>query len=283
MDLSSFVVILKARQQLPPERTLPLWWGGAVHRLALKTLNLSDEVPELRPFTVSTLHGRFANRQLDLDAEYNLRFTGLNKAVTDSFVSAYKPGGSLAPGAMVDLDFLEFEVKSLYTEKGSHTLADSTNYQDLLSASLLDPEPAPRRVSFHFASATAFMRNGKTHPYPMPDLVFGNLLERWNAFAPVAFPAEAKRYAVECLVPRNFEIKSRTINVAGGIQTGFYGKVSFLAATYERYWMSLIHTLAQYSYYSSVGIKTAMGMGQCRKIVELPKPVQKTTQAGPSQ
>lgn len=282
MDLSSFVFTVRPLQQASPERPLPRWWGSATHNLALKVLQLNDEGlsaeahdgSRLRPFTVTTLHGNFPGYQFDLQEKYLVRFTGLNAEVSKAFLDAQQEGGPLAPGALVELDFMNFEVQSVSSAKGSHPLVDGATYPELATASLLDPEPATRRVTFYFASATAFHRQKKPVPFPVPELVIGSLLERWNQFAPVALPEEARRYAAECLIPSRFEIKSRTVSVAGGVQNGFVGRVSFKSLNYDRYWMSLMHTLARFSFYSGVGVKTAMGMGQCRRVVDLPKKVE---------
>ncbi len=281
MDLFSSVFTVKPLQQASPERSLPRWWGSATHNLALQVLKLDNnelsasahEGSKLRPFTVSTLHGSFPGYQFDMQENYLIRFTGLNTEVSNAFLNASQPGGALAPHAIVNLDFMDFEVQSVSYDKGTHPLVDQANYQDLMTASLLDPEPATHRLSFYFASATAFHRQGKQLPFPLPELIFSSLLERWNAFAPVALPEEAKRYAIECLFPSRFEIKSRAVTVAGGVQNGFYGKVSFKSKNYDRYWMSIMQTLARFSFYSGVGIKTAMGMGQCRRVVDQPKKV----------
>jgi CRISPR-associated endoribonuclease Cas6 len=276
MDLLSLALILRPLEQASSEKPFPRWWGRAAHRLLLSTLKLGDEElsasvhegSELRPFTVSTLYGHYPDHQLDLGSNYILRFTGLNAAVSTPLSQAHQAGGSLAPGAVVSLDYLEFQVQAVHYENGTHPLAEQTTYQELATASLLSNEPAPRRISFTFASPTTFHSHGRQLPYPLPELVIGSLLDRWNAFAPIAFPAEARQYASECLALGRFELKSRKVTVAGGVQNGMIGSVSFATLNYDRYWMSLMQTLARYSYYSGVGAKTSMGLGQCRKPIE---------------
>jgi CRISPR-associated endoribonuclease Cas6 len=157
-------------------------------------------------------------------------------------------------------------VQAVFCENGSHPLAEQTNYTELAAASLLENEAPDRYVNFLFASPTDFHRDRKQFPYPLPELVIGSLLEHWNAFAPIAFPSEARRYAEECLHLSRFQIRSRGVQVAGGFEIGMVGSVSFGTLNYDRYWMSLMQTLARFSFYSGVGVKTAMGMGQCRKV-----------------
>ena len=73
-----------------------------------------------------------------------------------------------------------------------------------------------------------------------------------------------RRYAAECLHISRFDISSRAAQVAGGVQLGMVGAVTFKAHNYDRYWLSLVHTLARYAFFAGVGAKTTMGLGQCR-------------------
>ncbi|MCI0556426.1 MAG: CRISPR system precrRNA processing endoribonuclease RAMP protein Cas6 [Anaerolineae bacterium] len=268
MSLVSLALLLRPLQQADPEKPVPRWWGRAAHHLLMETLGLNDDVPELRPFTASTLYGYFPDHQLDLEGNYIMRFTGLNEVISAPLVQAVQTGGPLAPGATVNLDYLDFQVLAVHYENGSHPLAAQTTYQELATASLLSFEPAPHLVSFTFVSPTTFHRDGRQVAYPLPELVIGSLLDKWNAFAPIAFPVQARRYAAECLALSRFELKSRRVKVAGGSQSGMVGRAIFSTLNYDRYWMSLMHTLSRYSYYSGVGAKTTMGMGQCRRPVE---------------
>jgi len=47
---------------------------------------------------------------------------------------------------------------------------------------------------------------------------------------------------------------------------GAVGQVSFTTFSFDRYWMSVLHALAAFSFYSGVGVLTAQGMGQCRAL-----------------
>ena len=201
MDLISLALLLRPLRQAEPEKPLPRWWGRAAHRLLLDTLKMSDEQlsetahegSELRPFTTSTMYGNFPDHRLDLQGNYLLRFTGLSQAVSTSLAQAVQAGGSLAVGSVVSMDYLEFQVQAVHSESGSHPMAEQTTYQELATASLLDAEPASHQVSFTFASPTTFHSRGRQMPYPVPDMVINSLLDRWNAFAPIAFPEEARR------------------------------------------------------------------------------------------
>ena len=132
-----------------------------------------------------------------------------------------------------------------------------------------EPEPPPRRIAFQWASPTAFRSNGRDLPLPIPELVFGGLLERWNAASPAAFPPEARRYAAECLGVTRYDLQTRTAQMKEGAQrVGAVGQVSFTTFSYDRYWMGVLHALAGFSLYAGVGAGVSHGMGQSRAVEE---------------
>jgi CRISPR-associated endoribonuclease Cas6 len=174
---------------------------------------------------------------------------------------------------MVELDYLPFKVEACTMSSAEHPLADQYSYQEMAGQAFFNPASPSRELAFNFASPVYFatslhpgQKNDAPHsselPYPAVEYVIGSLLERWNTFAPMAFPAEVRRYAVESLVVRRFALRSRTVNVAGGVHTGSVGQISFRSLNYDRYWMSLLHILARYAFYAGVGAKTTMGLGQ---------------------
>ena len=96
--------------------------------------------------------------------------------------------------------------------------------------------------------------------------MFGSLLERWNAFAPVALPEETRRYAAECLAVSRYDLETRSLPFKeGAVKIGMVGQVMFAATHYDRYWLSLINLLADFALFAGVGAGVTMGMGQCRR------------------
>lgn len=248
----------------------PDWWGRASHALLLRAIASVD--PALaaalhaddgpRPFTASSLFERGA--QTDC-----VRFTAHQSAPAGCLRAASGPGGVLAPGARVDLDGHAFEVLSATSDPAAHPWAGQGGYADLAARRLVSPDPAPRQVTLQLASPTAFKSQERHQPLPLPDLVFNSLLERWNASAPLAFPPETRRYAAECLAISRFELRSRPVpGKNGGLRIGAVGLVTYTTLNYDRYWMSLIHTLAAFSLYAGLGAGTSQGLGQCRVMEE---------------
>jgi CRISPR-associated endoribonuclease Cas6 len=301
MDLLSLTLTLKPLD-LEPDRELPTWWGRAAHALLLDIVrkydthlasalhdptsiqnsqsNIQNSTP--RPFTTSTLMGRFPNRQFDKQGGYTMRLTSIQEELTTVLLEANQ-NGPLAPGETIELDHLPFLIEEtqppFQTQDTQSAIQNSQSkittspwaasalYQELGADYLLARQPPPRRLSFVLTSPTTFKSGGKQVPIPLPDLFFGSLLEKWNAYAPIAFPLEVRRYAAECLGIGRYKLSSRAVPIKeGGVRAGAVGEISYASLSYDRYWMSVLTTLAAFALFSGVGASTSMGLGQCRQI-----------------
>ncbi len=286
-DLISLVLILKPSEKKGTGKELPRWWGRAAHALLLNTvreydpqlagqLHANGPEPEndpaaaelntsVRPFTVSSLLGRYPQGALQLAETYTLRLTSFQPQLT-AILKEAAGEGPLAPGVQIELDFLPFRIVKASWSSDQHTWADMNSYQDLGASLLLAKQAPPRRISLHFTAPTTFKSGGKHVPLPQPELVFGSLLDRWNAYAPITFPEELRRYAAECLAVGRYKLSTRPVPVKrGGMRIGFVGQVTFTSLNYDRYWMSVLGALAAFAIYCGVGGSTSMGMGQCRQ------------------
>ncbi len=272
MDLTSLLLTLRPLDRDRPAASLPTWWGRASQALALQVFDVLDpalaaalhEGSSLRPFTASTLMGRMADGRLDPEGRYALRFTGLTEPVSRLLAQAVQPGGPLAPGVTLQLDYQPFRVEAAQTD--GHPWAGQAGYAEL-AATTLTGDP-PRRIGLLLASPTSFRSAGKQVPLPLPELVFGSLVDRWNAFAPLAFPAEARRYAAECLAVARYSLRTRPVGgKEGALRVGALGQISYVTLNYDRYWMGVLAVLADFARYSGVGGGVTMGLGQVRRMM----------------
>lgn len=256
--------------------TAPAWWGRAAHAFVLDLIRQADSrlaaeihgSEGLKPFTVSTLIPTGPQKPEALPI-FRLRITGLTAAVSGILENSLQAGGVLSSGKAVELDYQRFIIH----EPGDVPPAvewQGTGRYDTLAASRLGSEAdPPRRFGFIFTSPTAFHQSEKTMPLPLPGLVFGSLLERWNRFAPIQFPPETRRYAEECLGVSSFDLHSRPTRVKnGGLRLGCVGEVGYTVLTYDRYWQSVLDVLAGLALFSGVGVMTGQGFGQCRRKTE---------------
>lgn len=279
-DLLSLVLILRPLPGGDPQRPLPRWWGRAVQALLLDAVRQADEAlaaelhaeSSLRPYTASNLMGHFgAHRQPLSEQTYTLRFTALTARLSGLLLEATRPGGRLAAGGEVQLDYLPFRIEAVHCDSVAHPWAGQAAYADFAAGHLVGAA-APRRLTLQFASPTTFHVNGRYLPLPLPEQVFTSLLERWNAFAPLALPSETRRFAAECLHLSRYDLRSLAVPIKdGGLRIGAVGQATYTVSHYDRFWMSSILHLAEFARFSGVGSGTSYGMGQVRRLAGTPE------------
>ena len=237
------------------------------HDAALATEAHSESGP--RPYTVSGLIGYSRRVGVDPQRTYALRMTALTSQTVQALSSAAGPGGDLAAGSDITLAEQEFSIESAATSAEEHPWAAATSYEHLSAPWLLGHEQPPARVELHFASPTTFKSDGLHVPVPLPGLTFGSLLDRWNAFAPVALPAEARRFAEKCLAMSRYNLRSRAVRIMqGSVRIGAAGRARYSAINRDRYWLCVVNLLADFALFSGVGAGTTMGLGQARRYSE---------------
>lgn len=164
-DLLSLVLSLKPLEIKKKGEELPSWWGRAAHALLLNTireydpqfaeqLHANNHQPEfktadpplntnVRPFTVSSLLGRYPHGALDIEDTYILRLTSFQPQLTALLHQAVL-AGPLAQGRQIELDFLPFQIEKACWLVGDHPWAGKHSYQDLGASLLLAKQAAPR-------------------------------------------------------------------------------------------------------------------------------------------
>ena len=61
---------------------------------------------------------------------------------------------------------------------------------------------------------------------PLPRLVFGSLLDRWNAFAPLRIDPEILVVEQACTIAR-YDLRTEMVPLGGGLQIGFVGRCTY--------------------------------------------------------
>ncbi len=252
--------------------TFPPHLGRASRAAFLRLITQTD--PDLaerlhtpdqrRPFTCSNLWGvRRQGRSLTLapgDSAF-LRYTGLTAAVSRHLRRLAED-----PPSHVELEGARLAVQQATLDSAVHPWAGQTTYEELASIHLLPGEPPPHHAELEFASPTGFRSGGHTLPLPLPALIYGGLVEKWNDFAPVAVSEEVRRFAEECLAISRYKLSTRAIAAKGkSVQIGFVGHCRYVALNKDRYWLGLIQLLTDYAFYAGVGYQTTAGMGQARR------------------
>lgn len=268
-DLVSLVVTVRPAEPV----TVPGHLGRAAHALLLRWLGEHDpalaqgwhDADGPKPFTCSTLVGARREgqnvRTLAPQHSYWLRLTGLDPAV-----SAVLLAQQAHPPAAIELDGIPLAVESITADPAQHPWARTATYQALSEPHLLARQDPPRRLKLRLVSPAAFRQNDMNMPLPLPDLVFGGLCDRWNAFSPIALSEEVRRYGQECMALNSFTLRSRAVPMKeDSVQIGAVGTAGYVAVRYDRYWMGLVALLADYAFYAGVGRMTTVGLGQARR------------------
>lgn len=253
--------------------TLPAHVGRANYAATLARLTQVDAALATalhdgdgpKPLTCSSLLNAPAGRDslaIQAGAPYFVRITGL-----DAQVSAALTTGLLTERpATWELDGHPFAVSAAVCDAQQHPWSGRTTYEELAAGQLLRSDPLPRRVTLHFASPTAFKSGGVTAPVPLPGLVFGSLVERWNSFSPITLSPEMRRFGEEALAISRYRLESRPVAQKNqALRIGGVGEVTYQAVHGDRYWLGVLNMLADFALFSGVGVQTATGMGQVRR------------------
>lgn len=222
-------------------------------------LRLLVEGDGFKPFTVSPLMYRDRPRlvlpgtSISPETPLALRFTSLHSDLTALLRDRVLPHLTEQPLILGESVFTVTDVQSEI----------ATDYE-LLQSYTLEGNP-PRRIDFTFRSPVAFHAQSALVPFPMPDLLFGSLVDRWNAACEIKLHPDTRRYAAECVAVRRYRMSTMYLRFEDSPYTpitGGIGFVSYAAFRGDEYWRRIISALAGFAAYSGVGIRTTVGLGQ---------------------
>lgn len=253
---------------LYPERDalLPPFLGRATHAALLRAVATVDpatatqlhDAPGPRPFTVTILEEgtRAGRRETAARAGWplHLRLTLLDDTLEPLVRQA------LAPGAAFQLGPLTLRL----SEPVEHLEAGRAGYDEL--AALLEPtQRHPARLRLRFRSPASFHQGTHHLPLPLPQLVFGSLAERWNAFAPVHLAPEVVREFEHVWIGA-YRLETRLVDTGQGKVVGFLGWCEYRSEGVEPPVRAALLALAEFARFAGVGHKAAMGLGQAERI-----------------
>jgi len=141
---------------------------------------------------------------------------------------------------------------------------------------LAEVRPAAR-VALEFASPCAFsqsaLEDGRQRLGLLPDpaCVFGSLARRWNALAPTEArldSAAVERAAAQTLLAEH-RLETSLIDLGRGPQKGFLGRCAYELPPDPPARRALT-LLADAAFFLGLGIKSARGMGLCRRADQRP-------------
>lgn len=250
--------------------------GRAAHAAILAQIAAADPAfaarlhssEGIKPLTVSNVLGldRRGGRALIAPGQtYGLRVTLL----CDTLEALAREWTAASFGTLM-LDGVAWRVEQVTADAIEHPWAGHESYESLAAGALRRSGSALNDWTFEFATPVTFRHGPINQPLPLPDLVFGSLLDKWNAFAPLPLPSEL-RDTIAGLVVSSFELRSAVVPTKGGaLQIGAVGRGSYRALGGTSAWLAGIDLLARFAFYSGVGAGTARGFGQTRLLPSAP-------------
>lgn len=245
---------------------VPGWLGRAVQATFLESLSavhpqLATHVHDgsgIKPFTASNLiPGRWSGTvTLDPRRTYQLRYTTLNPDLTRITLNALAPAWLRHGFTLHDQPV---RVEAVETSTDAY-------------AALLDRAPRQRSFRMRFTSPTQFKLTHPLHksegipmPLPLPERVFGSLIDRWSCFSPLPLHPDLREWVRLNVGISDHRIETRTVRAsrAGhGDFTGFIGDVTFTLLRREAPFGDQVAALVAFAPFAGVGIRTTNGMGQ---------------------
>jgi CRISPR-associated endoribonuclease Cas6 len=268
--LLSVVVAVRptAPARLPPAlgraaHAVFLDWVRAVAPAEATALHAAEP---LKPFTAGLLEEGVRTDAAGTpwlpDRHYHLRFTSFSPELSALLRERVLP----ARPERVRVEQGEGVVEAVYTAATEHPWAGETSYDALVREHLLAVRPAPRRLALAFDAPTTFRVAGRHVPLPLPELVYGSLLERWNAWAPVRLEESVRARAVRALAVAYHRLQSRHVRFADSQQVGFVGQCAYAVVENDSDLLRQLGVLTAFAFWSGVGHRTTMGLGRLRPL-----------------
>ncbi|OPX19266.1 MAG: hypothetical protein BZ151_10190 [Desulfobacca sp. 4484_104] len=283
-DLLAIVLYLRALQH----GTLPATNGSLVHGAFFSILREfaptwadrlhCPEIPE-RPFTISSLRGGEKNDEeipplspnsypplihINHGAEYWLRISSLQQDLTSELLSLFS-----GDAAQIKLGQVDFRIIGLSIQH--HDRAGTASYDNLAASCLGEAIEPLSLLGLRFLSATTFRSQGRNRLFPLPSLIFPQLLRRWNLFCPPAFRLDQLKADIfdKNLMVSGYHLMTRHLRFGlHGQQLGFTGYCEYQAARHADIdVLQVTNLLWRFCFFSGIGYGTPKGMGQVATIV----------------
>ncbi|MCB2160721.1 CRISPR system precrRNA processing endoribonuclease RAMP protein Cas6 [bacterium] len=267
-----------------PVKRLPGWWGRAVQKLFLDAISRQDyDLAEethgsidgvslqsnLRGYTVSSLVG-FEPSAPFHEGKYWLRMTSLNQELSEALLSEAETG-LLKQGSKIELDHIPFQVEQAIWTHEAHPWAGACSWQSVFEIAYRSNAALPDRVKLRFASPVFFKTAGEFEFMPYPDLVFGNLQEKWTSFVPqMQLSGDAKMLAGAAMRFDRFvnfntqSVETRRVRNRSVYRIGSTGTVTYRLEKIHRDDLRLLYLLGLFSFFSGVGKETTIGLGRVK-------------------
>ncbi len=267
--LLSAVIHLKALEN----GSLPADLGPAIRAEFLDWVGETDadhsgdlhDGDDLRPYTISDLHGSFRAqrgfRLVEAGQSAWFRVTSLRERETRLLLDSVFPN---LEGQNISLDRTSFHIQKVAAD--GHPWARGVSYASLVERYFKSASQPPDTLEVEFVSPTTFKSNQVHVPLPLPEHVWGSWLRRWNALSPASLPRETRALDEARLALSRYKLETRVVHYEKAAWIGFTGVCRFRILSDDEFWLRLCNLLADFAFYCGTGAKTSFGMGQTRRV-----------------
>lgn len=222
-----------------PGRALNAWFYG---RLA-----------QADPRTASEIHAMAGDRP------FAISIAGAGDSLC-LVVSAFGPLAPLLPDIVGGQERLLLDGRWLLVEGEPRQQSDTWG---ALASRWLVGAARPVAVRLEFLSPTAFHSRGRTVPLPLPELVFGSVLQRWCQWSSVDLGEGVSGVIVDHVAVRRHRIWTQAVKMVV-TQAAFLGSAEFTLVKPPQHYAGLLALLGIFAEYAGVGQKVGMGLGCVR-------------------
>ena len=148
------------------------------------------------------------------------------------------------------------------------TIRKTESYKDL-EKSFFETMERIHHVDIRFCTSTSFKTQGTYAIFPEPQLLFCNLITKWNEFSTSSVLEEDKltKHIAEGLSIVEYNLHTHPYSLEGRRIRAFRGTMR-LGLFDNDMTARLVSLLCAFASYSGIGIKTALGMGGVETVAE---------------
>ena len=169
---------------------------------------------------------------------------------------------SVTEGYRMQIGSVAVTVEQIFLSGEEHKNAGILDEKELIAA--CKSLEQIQCITFQFVSPVSFRSFQDDYPFPLPQLIFGSLADKWNlAGMPGSFDRSQICEMASRLLPLAWRGKTKQVYLKKdrGI-TGFVGEFSFETDMLSVEDQQTLLLLAQFAFFSGVGRLTGQGLGQ---------------------
>jgi CRISPR-associated endoribonuclease Cas6 len=131
---------------------------------------------------------------------------------------------------------------------------------------LIEEAAEERQIGLEFLSPTAFRVRSTNYLFPQSNLVFSSLLQHWEPFSGLTL-SSCLEGCLDSIVLSRYQLQTELVSLSRFKWIGFKGYAVYtLPHELSPSQVKALNCLSDFAFYSGVGAKTTMGMGQTRRI-----------------